>query len=270
MATLINGKEQQQISVLDRGLAYGDGIFRTLELRYGQPKLWRWQYARLCEDAARLHLATPSAETLLTELRLLGGTMPRAVAKITLTRGEGQRGYAIPASAESHRIVTVSDWQGYPANYAEQGISARWCDLRLAIQPALAGIKHLNRLENVLARSEWDDPTIQEGLLLDNDGYLVEGTMSNLYILSDNIILTPILEYCGVQGAVRDWLSTYCAIQRLPFMPARLRPAQLLTAQAVFFSNSLIGLWPLRQLDRLSWSPHPLVAQLQQALAQQP
>ncbi|MEO3962352.1 aminotransferase class IV, partial [Chromobacterium piscinae] len=146
---------------------------------------------------------------------------------------------------------------------------ARWCELRLSLQPRLAGIKHLNRLESVLARSEWNDPAIQEGLLLDQDGWLAEGTMSNVYLLREGEILTPLLDRCGVNGAVRDWLTENISNFGLEFSEKRLSAADLIDADAVFLSNSLMGIWPLARLGERVWMPSPLLQALRQALLQQ-
>ncbi|KUM04512.1 aminodeoxychorismate lyase [Chromobacterium subtsugae] len=269
MAMLVNGLPAEAVSALDRGLAYGDGVFRTLQLRDGRPRLWRWQYARLADDAARLALPLPDEQLLLDELAALGREHPLAVGKITLTRGVGARGYAMAAAGEPTRIVSAAPWAGYPEEYGERGVSARWCELRLSLQPRLAGVKHLNRLESVLARSEWSDPAIQEGLLLDQDGWLAEGTMSNVYLLRDGVIHTPLLDRCGVNGAVRDWLTENVSSFGLEFTESRLCPADLIDADAVFLSNSLIGLWPVARLGDRAWTPSPLLQTLRQALLQQ-
>uniref|UniRef100_A0A8W7Q075 Aminodeoxychorismate lyase n=1 Tax=Anopheles coluzzii TaxID=1518534 RepID=A0A8W7Q075_ANOCL len=118
----------------------------------------------------------------------------------------------------------------------------------LACQPRLAGIKHLNRLENVLARSEWADPDIHEGLMLDTRGLLVEATMSNVYLVTGQQILTPRLDQNGVQGMLRDWLFAHAPQLGYQLSEAELAPAQLHAADAVFLSNSLIGLWPVANI----------------------
>ena len=269
MAMLINGRPGERIAAGDRGLAYGDGVFRTLELRDGQPRLWAWQYARLCEDARRLRLPPPEEALLLAELAVAGEGLPRAAAKIVLTRGEGARGYAMPEAPSCSRIVSAAAWSGYPPERAEQGVTARWCETRLALQPALAGIKHLNRLENVLARSEWQDPAIAEGLMLDMEGWVAEGTMSNVYALEGEEIVTPRLDRCGVNGAVRDWLTAHCLDIGRSFIETRLSAQRLIDADAVFLSNSLMGIWQITQLDARRWNPHPLPRALQHSLSLQ-
>ncbi|WP_337883537.1 aminodeoxychorismate lyase [Chromobacterium haemolyticum] len=269
MAMLINGRADEGVAAADRGLAYGDGVFRTLELREGKPRLWAWQYARLCDDARRLRLPPPEESLLLAELAAAGDGLPRAAAKIMLTRGAGARGYAMPEAPSCTRIVSAAAWNGYPPERSEQGVTARWCETRLALQPALAGIKHLNRLENVLARSEWQDPAVAEGLMLDMEGWVAEGTMSNVYVLEGEAIVTPRLDRCGVNGAVRDWLTAYCLDIGRSFTETRLSTSRLIDADAVFLSNSLMGIWQITRLGERSWTPHPLLRALQHSLSLQ-
>ena len=269
MVMLINGRPDERIAAAGRGLSYGDGVFRTLELLSGRPRLWAWQYARLCDDARRLSLPPPEEALLLAELAVAGHGLPRAAAKIVLTRGEGARGYAMPEAPLCTRIVSATLWNGYPPERAEQGVTARWCQTRLALQPALAGIKHLNRLENVLARSEWQDPAIAEGLMLDMEGWVAEGTMSNVYVLEGEVIATPRLHRCGVNGAVRDWLSAHCLDIGRSFTETRLSTQRLIDADAVFLSNSLMGIWQITRLGERRWSPHPQLRALQHSLSLQ-
>ena len=263
---LINGQPGDCIAASDRGLAYGDGLYRTLEARYGQPLLWRWQWQRLAADCASLRLLCPDEALLLAEIAQVAGALPRAVVKILLTRGSGQRGYAMPADAMPTRIVSAAAWGGYPAERAEHGVAVRWCDTRLAIQPLLAGIKHLNRLENVFARSEWHDPAIAEGLMLDMDGTVVEGTMSNLFIVHAGELLTPPLDRCGVSGAMRACVLDAAANLGIPVREGRLQPGDVLAADEAFVCNSLAGIWPLRQLGSRQWHDWPLARHLQLAL----
>ncbi|MDC7699710.1 aminodeoxychorismate lyase [Vogesella indigofera] len=263
---LVNGQPGDSISAGDRGLAYGDGIYRTLEARHGTPLLWHWQWQRLAADCTALRLPCPDEALLLREIASVTAKLERAVVKIVLTRGVGQRGYAMPAACMPTRIVSASTWAGYPAERAALGIAARWCDTRLAIQPSLAGIKHLNRLENVLARSEWTDPAIAEGLMLDMDGTVVEGIMSNLFIVRAGELITPLLDRCGVSGAMRACVIDTAANLGLHVREVRLSPDEVMAADEAFVCNSLAGIWPLRQLAERQWQPGALTRRLQQLI----
>jgi 4-amino-4-deoxychorismate lyase len=267
---LINGVPADSVSAQDRGLAYGDGIYRTVELINGKPRLWKWQWQRLVADAERLLLPLPDEALLLDELAKVAQGMARAVGKITLTRGVGQRGYAMPQDSSPTRIVTASAWGGYPAERLQQGVTLRLCQVRLARQPLLAGIKHLNRLENVLARSEWNDPAIHEGLLLDSHGGLVEATMSNVFLLNRNRLLTPRLDQAGVSGALRAWVFEQAPALGLKVEEAELELGDLVAAEAVFLTNSLIGVWPVAKFTgpfAREWRDFQVAQRLAAALA---
>ena len=174
---------------LDRGLALGDGVFRTVRVRAGRPLNWRWQWARLTADCEKLKLPAPVETTLLAEIASVAPG--DATVKATITRGAAGRGYALPTAVRTTRIVSAHPPPDYPAEWGEAGVRVRRCHLVLAQQPRLAGAKTLNRLENVLARSEWDDPAIAEGLIADADGRVIEGTMSNVFVAAAGRVFTP-------------------------------------------------------------------------------
>jgi 4-amino-4-deoxychorismate lyase len=248
---LVNGIEGSAVDARDRGFAYGDGVFRTLRLRAGTPLLWPRQYSKLEADCAALAIACPPATVLEGDLAMVAARNPDGVVKITLTRGIAARGYAIPHETRVTRAVSWSAPSVAPDR--ESGIRARWCDLRLAIQPALAGIKHLNRLENVLARSEWRDPAIAEGLLRDTEGHVIGGTMSNLFLLRDGCLITPTLSGSGVAGATRDIIIERARAEGIAVHIAPITPQEVGAADALFLVNSVIGVWPVAALEELTW-----------------
>ncbi|MDR5905429.1 aminodeoxychorismate lyase [Franzmannia qiaohouensis] len=225
----------------DRGLAYGDGLFETVLLRDGQPLLWREHLARLQRGAERLGFTAPDAETL----RACCAEAPAglAVLKLIVTRGSGGRGYRPPAAPSPRLRWQLAAFAPQPERWRD-GVRVRHCRLRLGRQPALAGIKHLNRLENVLARGEWQDDAIAEGLLSDSHGQLVEATCMNLFWSRQGRLESPRLAHCGVAGTLRDALLSTLAISEV-----EADPEALLDAEAVWLGNSLQGVWPLVQLD---------------------
>ncbi len=263
---LVNGALSDSIDAADRGLLYGDGVFRTLRINRGQPRHWPRHYRKLQQDCAALHLACPDANLLLEELQRLSGKAD-GVARITITRGQGSRGYAPPANAVPTRILSLSPLPVYSELFHTQGIRLHLCDLRLAHQPRLAGVKHLNRLENVMAAAEWDDAQFAEGLLLDVAGNVVEGTRSNLFLVRDGALLTPDLSLCGVSGVERDRVMEWAAAHQIACAVGRYSLAELLAADEVFLVNSVIGLWPVSELQGRNWERHPLAQQVQEWLS---
>ena len=255
---LINGTEAAAIDPRDRGFAYGDGVFRTLALRAGRPQLWARQFAKLANDAAALKIACPDAQVLAADLAAIAARHANGVIRITLTRGIAPRGYASQSGGAVTRVVTWSQ----ASETAHKTVRARWCALRLAIQPALAGIKHLNRLENVLARAEWQDATIAEGLLLDANGHVIGGTMSTLFLLRDGVLTTPALDGSGIAGVTRDLIFEYAQTDGIVVRIEPVLPAELRLADALFLVNSLIGVWQITALDDLSWPEHAMAARM--------
>lgn len=262
---LVNGEPLDTISARDRGLAYGDGVFRTLCTEAGQPLWWRDHYAKLVADCAVLTLACPDEPVLRAEVCKVAEAR-QGVVKIVLTRGAGARGYAFPAGQPATRIVASAPLPPHAHSDACIDVVARWCTLRLARQPRLAGVKHLNRLENVLARAEWDDPAIFEGILCDDSGAVISGVMSNLIWIRDGDLYTPDLSECGVAGVARTRLLR--AAQRLGVRIHidRLMPDAILAADEVMICNSLIGLRRVARLDDKTWPPAGWTTTLKKAL----
>lgn len=252
--TFVDGAQADSIPADDRGFAYGDGVFRTLAVRAGKAPLWDRHYAKLAADCRALAI-TPPAETLLLEdLRQIAARMPDCALKITVTRGSGGRGYAMPGTVIPRRIVAASPLPDYPAEYVTHGVSVRYCRQRLALQPALAGIKHLNRLENVLARSEWQDPAIAEGLMLDNEDAVIEGTRCNLFLVEQgNVLITPDLSRCGVAGVTRDAVIEQAEKNGMTCRIETVSRERLEAADAVLLVNSLIGVWPVARIEARTW-----------------
>jgi 4-amino-4-deoxychorismate lyase len=262
---IINGVAGEAISVRDRGFAYGDGVFRTFLLRRGKPVLWQRQYAKLAHDCAALNIECPSPQTLESDLALLD--TPDCVVKIIVTRGDSARGYVPPPAPVPTRVVIASALPEYPGTHAMQGVKVHMCRIRLAAQPALAGVKHLNRLENVLARSEWSDSTVAEGLLCDAADHVIGGTMSNLFIAKAGALVTPDLTACGVAGVTREVVIELAHRHAVRVHIRALSLDDLLAADELFVVNSVIGVWPVIALERKAWATGPLTLQIRRWIA---
>ena len=249
---LINGQANASISPFDRGLAYGDGVFRTLKTGGGKPHWWADHYTKLTHDCVALKLACPAQPLLLAEIEIVTREVADAVVKLTLTRGPGLRGYALPDGASPTRIVAATPLPDY-AHYETHGVSVRWCALRLARQAKLAGIKHLNRLENVLARQEWADPNIAEGLLCDDTGAVIGGTMTNLFAMRGGQLFTPDLSLSGINGVTRARVLRAAKLHGINVRIERLETADILAADEIFLGNSIASLWHVARLDDRQW-----------------
>lgn len=259
---LVNGNPGDTISIRDRGLLYGDGVFRTLRAVHGKALHWPLHYRKLRHDCAALGIACPDFELLSAELEALLKQQADATVKLIVTRGQGMRGYMPAAGADPTRIWDVSPPPSYPSAYAISGVKIRLCNLRLSSQPRLAGIKHLNRLENVLAAAESSDPEVAEGLLLDVDGRVIEGTRSNLFIGVQGGLATPDLSRCGVAGVQRERVLDWAQQHGMAAEVRDIALEELLQADEVFLTNSIIGIWPVRELVRHVWSHFSLATRI--------
>lgn len=263
--TWIDGHARGDLAADDRGLAYGDGLFETMRVAEGGVPLLDRHLARLVAGCARLGILPPDGALLRREIAAGCARRDSGVLKLVLTRGSGGRGYRAPRDAAPRRIISWHAAGAWPADAATAGIRARTCATRLAIGGPLAGLKHLNRLEQVLARSEWQDEAIVEGLMLDAEDLVVCGTMTNLFLVVDGALHTPRLDRCGVAGVARA-LVLGCAAERgLRVDERRIARAALDSADALFVCNSVVGVWPLRELDGRRCGSSPLVAALQAA-----
>lgn len=263
---LINGEPGASVPATDRGLQYGDGLFETLAVRAGAPRHLARHLARLRDGCTRLALAFDAFEALEQEIIHLAANQSQAVIKVLVTRGPGARGYRPDPNHVCTRIVVRHPWPEYPAHWQQQGIRLRLCAIRLGMNPALAGLKHLNRLENVLARAEWQDPDIPEGVLCDTAGRVIGGTMSNLFLIQEQVLLTPRLDQAGVAGIIRQRVLEAAARLDLPTREAELPLADLYNADELFVCNTLAGIWPVREFEQRQLVIGPLTWRLQQEM----
>ena len=267
---LINGIEAGALAATDRGLHYGDGLFETLAVSKGIPELWQQHLGRLQHSCQRLNLPMPDLELLRCEAKRVCSGADQAVLKLILTRGSGGRGYRPPLNPQVTRILSLYPWPDYPQSWWQQGILLGICRQRVSLNPSLAGLKHLNRLDQVLARAEWDHPDQAEGLMLDSEDRIIEGTMSNLFALQDGCLLTPDLSRAGVKGIMRDLILAQTGELGMAVQVTDLSLSDLARAQELFLCNSLIGIWPVRCLQGLADypAPGPYTASLMSAIAE--
>jgi 4-amino-4-deoxychorismate lyase len=260
---LVDGEISDRISVADRGLQYGDGLFETIAVHSGQPRLWQGHMDRLSAGCERLGLIPPPQAVLLRELQTVSAGQGSCVVKIIVTRGISARGYASGSPAEVNRLVISYPWPEVRKEWATTGMRAKICDLRLGIQPAFAGIKHLNRLEQVMARAEWRDPEIHEGILLDREDHVISGVASNIFLVFGDRILTPRLDRCGVRGILR---SAILAAFREQCEQRRIMLDMIPDADEVFLSSTVRGVFPVTRIENWEYDAGPVTRRVQEWL----
>jgi len=255
---LVNGKPSDVVAIADRGFQYGDGLFETIEVRENIPIFLEKHLQRLNRDSQRLLLPSLNFDLFRAEIARLCQNAGNAVLKIIVTRGSGGRGYRQPEIIEPTRILSLHPFPDYPQNFYTDGIVARVCEMRLGLNSTLAGMKHLNRLEQVLARAEWQDNSIHEGIMLDFNGRVIEGTMSNLFYAKNGKLFTASLNLCGIAGILRGWI-----FEQLPVMEHDFFLEQLLYADEVFVCNSIMGICGVQKIENHHFKIGEITKQLQ-------
>lgn len=263
---LLNGDSKPVLDCSDRGFQYGDGLFETMEVQQGIPLFLDQHLQRLQQGCRKLLIPAPDINLLKSEALQLTQGSSHAVLKLIVTRGSDGRGYRQPDTIRPTRLFSLHPFPCYPDNYFQQGVIARFCNTPLGLNPALAGIKHLNRLEQVMARSEWNTATIQEGLMLDYTGNIIEGTMSNFFLIKDGVIHTPLITNCGVEGVLKKIIMVLAKKNRMDVMEKNIIKDEVTVADELFFSNSIIGIWPIKQLETQRYFIGEMTKKLQMLL----
>lgn len=275
---LINGIATDYLHVNDRSVHYGDGIFETILCNKNRLYYWDKHYRRLKLSAEKLNLSCPEEQLLLNDItQLLKGAenigSDAYAIKIILTRGAGQRGYKYTKDLNSNRIVSLSaidsDYSSLMSNDLLSG-ELFLCEQQASINENLAGIKHLNRLENVLARNEWNDDAIGkniiDGVMVNANQHVIEGTMSNIFAIKDQQLLTPCLILSGVNGIMRNVVMGLASENNITVTNVNLTLNELLSMDEVFICNSLIGMKSVTNFLNVAYSDNRITQIIFQAL----
>lgn len=259
----VDGVPATAVAADDRGLHYGDGLFETLLVRSRTPRFLDLHLARLYSSGARLAIGMPPASTLRAEIgRACAAAPALAVLKIIVTRGSAvRRGYA-PAGTEVARRV-ISLWDSAPlAEAVRQGVSLVMASGRLGDNPALAGIKHLSRLEQVWAARDAQAAGCFDAVMRGADGRLVSGAMSNLFIVQSGRIRTPSVDRAGVAGILRAVVLRECRALGLQAGEQDLSAEDLAAADEVFVTNARIGVVPVQRVGEHAFRMHTVARRL--------
>jgi 4-amino-4-deoxychorismate lyase len=251
LSAWINGRRSARIDYRDRGLQYGDGVFETMRVHRGRVRLLEYHLERLDRGCRQLEIAGPPLLALRRELARVAALRSEGILKLIVTRGaSSRRGYRPTGRERCTRILTL---HALPKSVLTDGPTparVRLCATPLGQNPRLAGLKTLNRLESVLARAEWNDAHIWEGLMRDVDENIVCGTMSNLFLRRGSSLMTPVLDRCGVAGVMRRWILETARELRLNAVERRIRWRDLSEAEEVFMSNAVVGLRSVGVIER--------------------
>jgi len=257
---LVNGEISSFVSVDDRGLAFADGLWERIAVVNGRPWWWQDHIDRLTWGCERLGLSMPGQTVLLRELQTVSAGRARSVVKVMLTRGPGAATYAQSGAAAQSRVVAAYPWPEGGERRAQFGVRARLCETRLAVQPALGGINHLNRLELVLAARETAAAGAEEGVLLDTNGHLISALDSNLFLVSGDHLLTPRMDRSGVRGILRGRIirdfKARCELRRITL-------DMLNEASEAFLCDVVRGIVPVCAIGDHEFDIGPMTRELQ-------
>lgn len=267
---LINGETNDKISFLDRGLQYGDGVFETIAYRNNKAEFLEQHIKRLLEGCRVLSIAFEQEDELYSELDVVCKSLgsQEAVLKIIVTRGVGSRGYFSDNSAIPTRIISSHPFPTHPKHYQTKGVILRFCEQTLSTNNRLASIKHLNRLEQVLARNEWDDPDIPEGIMSDDDDNIIEGTMSNIFIVESGKLFTSVVTRTGIAGVIRAQVIQLATRSGISVQEKVITRRALAEADEVFICNSIIGIWPVSAISNKLYPVGFITQFMQKSLAE--
>lgn len=262
---LVNGIAEDRIVISDRGLQYGDGVFETIAYRNSKTEYLQLHLDRLKKGCKTLGIPFSQFDKLQLELTQVITELANqdAVIKIIITRGSGGRGYLAPTDVEPTRIISTHPYPSYPESNYSSGVVVRYCQHKLSSNSSLAGLKHLNRLDQVIARSEWNSAEVAEGLMLDDVNHVIEGTMSNLFLVVGKQLITPLLNQCGISGIIRHKVIEFSKQLALDVSEAALTQQDIANADEVFVCNSVIGIWPVKQIEQQRYKTGPVTNQLQ-------
>jgi len=264
---LVNGVESARISPFDRGLHFGDGLFETIACHGGRPRFLALHLGRLMQGCARLRIPFRDLPAVRAEIEALAAESERSIIKLLITRGEAAgRGYAIENLDKAMRITIRYAWPHESAAHGQDGVKVRTLAMRLGENPLLAGLKHCNRLEQVLGRAELAGTDAAEGILFSSSGRLVSGTMTNVFIVRSSSLQTPLMDRCGVAGVMRRVILREAARSGMATHEQVLHAEDLHAADEIFLSNARVGIWPVCAVDERPLVPGPLTRRLQELM----
>ncbi|MFT4941366.1 MAG: 4-amino-4-deoxychorismate lyase [Paraglaciecola sp.] len=249
---IVNGQSQTFLNLADRAVQYGDGCFTTISVTDGKAELWAQHLQRLKTSCERLHISFTEWQNLQTGVETLILDKTDAVLKIIISRGEGGRGYGTLNVSSPNYILSLHDKPDHFKQWQQVGISLTLSPIALAKQPILAGIKHLNRLEQVLIKQSLEQTTYVDAVVCDTDKMLIETSMGNLFWRQGSVWYTPELDCSGVEGVMRNHIMEMIQVNRhwkMTVQEVRSTIRNLTEADEVFVCNSLMKVVPVTHID---------------------
>ncbi len=230
-----------QPTVFDRNFQFGDGVFTTIKVQEGTLQLWALHWQRLVHSCQRLGINLPSEDEVFSKAQGAISAQEQ-VMKIVVSRGHGGRGYSTKGIVGADVYMTTSPMPVFP--WLTQGISLGVAQMKLGIQPLLAGIKHCSRLETVLLKTEVEQSDFDDLVVTDTDGCIIECAAANLFFLLDDKWHTPSLHRAGVNGVMRQHI-----LSQVDVIEGDFSINSLAKASAILTCNALTGVVPVRSFQ---------------------
>ncbi len=255
---LINGAKQSKISIFNRNIQFGDGLFETCVVENKKILFWVNHFARLNRGCEQLKISKVDESVWLSDVKkaLSLYMYDRCVVKLILSRGESLRGYGFKDDIKPVRAVIVSELQKTTLN---NSFCLEYCQSGYDSNPKLAGIKHCNRLEQVLARAGLKS---DEGIMLDENHNVISVTQGNIYAILGNKLITPKLDKCGVEGTRRAVILDLAKFLGIKIKVDTLSVQVLGQADEVFISNSIIGIQSISQIGEIGLGESPITKKI--------
>ena len=243
---LINGNPSEMVLAGDRGLQFGDGCFTTARVIDGALQLHDAHIARLQQACHRLAIPFTLWQTLAQEMGQMAGAQQDGVLKVLISRGIGGRGYSSSSCTSPTRILSTSASPSQYDRWRQEGITLALSPVRLGRNPLLAGLKHLNRLEQVLIRSHLEQTDADEALVLDSEGWVTECCAANLFWRKGDVVYTPRLDQAGVNGIMRQFCIRMLAQSPFSIVEKYAGLEEVMQADEIVVCNALMPVIPVR------------------------
>tara|TARA_X000000368_G_C22959964_1_gene680526 strand:- start:269 stop:1081 length:813 start_codon:yes stop_codon:yes gene_type:complete len=262
---LINGSYSKKINPFDRGLAFGDGIFRTFLVKNSCPINWDMHYNKLKNDAKILQIKIPTKQQLITDIKKLFSTKKTFIGKIIITRGVSKQGYQFNKDIKNTRIVLKIVYKKINKKFLTDGVRLKVCKTRVSENSIFNGCKHLNRIDNVIAKSELKNYEF-DGLMLDKDGFINECASSNIFARFGKIILSPKQINAGISGVCKQIVIKNANLLGLKFKEKNIKLSELKAADEVIITNSIFGALYVNQIEEKNWKEEFCTAPLRKLI----
>ncbi|MFC5077189.1 Aminodeoxychorismate lyase [Vibrio thalassae] len=263
-----DGSQVDHVSVTDRSFQYGDGCFTTILTKSGKMQLWDQHVKRMERALSQLKISPVDWHKLKSDIDKLASPKVLAGIKIHVSRGEGGRGYS--PNVNRGPLITLSQFE-FPASYIElrrSGLEMTLCDISLGLNPLLAGLKHNNRLEQILAKEHVERSGHIDGIVLDIEGNVIETTMANIFWFKDGVLHTPSLKMAGVEGVMRGEVLRIVAQDECPIVIDSFKLSTLKAADEIFVSNCILGVAPVTKIQDAQFPIGNMTRRIQEKLGQ--